>query len=285
MIILEGSRNLVIITAYRVTQDYIAQCGYTTFTMQQWRKLKSQEMENPNPRQQTLIDLGTFVQLHMSQGNEVIIMIDANSPEDDRTITQFLETNGLYDLMDDFLPKPPPCTYQRGRSKIDHIWGTSGILNATINAGVLPFGTGPNSDHAMLYIDLSLETITGISSQSLHNPTHPGFRNLWSTDIKAAVRYIQLVQQAFIHENIYNRIAILISRCQRTGKCTLDDERILNKIDQSITQIMLRAEIECKKTKGYAWSPLLANAGRTAIAAKWHLSAVLNNRLQIRLMD
>ena len=43
--------------------------------------------------------------------------------------------------------------------------------------------------------------------------------------------------------------------------------------------------MECKKARGYAWSPLLANAGHTIIAAKWHLSAVLNGRLQIQLMD
>ena len=48
---------------------------------------------------------------------------------------------------------------------------------------------------------------------------------------------------------------------------------------------MLHVEIECKKAKGYAWSALLTNAGRTIIAAKWHLSAVLNGRLQIQLMD
>ena len=69
------------------------------------------------------------------------------------------------------------------------------------------------------------------------------------------------------------------------GRCTQDDERILNKLDDAITKILLCAEIECKKVKGYTWSPLLANAGCTIIAAKWHLSAVLNGRLQIRLMD
>ena len=59
----------------------------------------------------------------------------------------------------------------------------------------------------------------------------------------------------------------------------------LNKIDDAFTQILLlRAEIECKKAKGFAWSPLLANAEHTVIAAKWHLSAVLNSRLQIQLM-
>ena len=212
-------------------------------------------------------------------------MIDANSPGHDATIENFLDDIGLFDLMMDYLPEQQPSTYQRGRSKIDHVWGTPGVLTTTINAGVLPFGTGPYSDHAPLYIDLSFDLLTGISSQSLYDPTHPGFRNLWSTDVKAAEKYITMVQRGFNDENIHEGIAILVSRCNRTGKCTADDERILNKIDDSITKIMLRAEVECKKAKGYAWSPLLANAGHTVIAAKWHLSAVLNGHLQIRLMD
>ena len=113
----------------------------------------------------------------------MIVMIDANSPNDDTTITQFLDNYGLFDLP----------TYQCGRSKIDHIWGTSGVLTATIHAGVLPFGQGPNSDHAILYLDLSFATLTDISSHSLYDPTHPGFRNLWSTDIKAAIAYITTI--------------------------------------------------------------------------------------------
>ena len=154
-----------------------------------------------------------------------------------------------------------------------------------INAGVLSFGAGLNSDHAILYIDISYETLTGISSQSLYDPTHPRFRNLWSTDIKAAEKYITMVQQGFHAENIHERIAILISCCNRTGKCMLDDECILNKINKAIIGIMLHAEVECMEALGYAWSPLLVNAGCTVIATKWHLSTVLDNWLQIRIMD
>jgi hypothetical protein len=55
----------------------------------------------------------------------------------------------------------------------------------------------------------------------------------------------------------------------------------LNKIDRAITAIMLRAERECKKAKGYAWSPLLVHAGKTVLAARWHLSDVLNGRIEI----
>ena len=113
----------------------------------------------------------------------------------------------------------------------------------------------------------------------------PASANLWSTDIKVAQKYITLVQQGFHAKNIHEQIAILVSCHNQTGKCTLDDEHILNKIDKAITGIMLCAEVECKKARGYSWSPLLTNAGCTVIAAKWHLSTVLNNQLQIRLLD
>ena len=108
-----------------------------------------------------------------------------------------------------------------------------------LNAGVLPFGVGPNSDHAILFLDLSFETLSGLSSQSLYDPTHPGFCNLWSTDIKAAEKYLTFVQNGFQAENIHNQLAILISRCQHMGKCTQDNEQILNKIDDAITKILL----------------------------------------------
>ena len=186
--------------------------------------------------------MATFIKAHIAKGNKIIILIDANSNVRDRSVTNFLHDTGLFDLIEAFLPENPPSTYQRGCQKIDHIWGMPGIVTATINSGVLPFGISPNSDHAILYIDLSFDILTGLSSQSLRNPKHPSFRNLWSTDIKAAEKYIELVHTGFVSENIIKRTAILISRCQCANKCTPDDERILNKIDKTITRILLQAE-------------------------------------------
>jgi hypothetical protein len=80
-------------------------------------------------------------------------------------------------------------------------------------------------------------------------------------------------------------VAVLHSRCFRTNQCTEIDERILNKLDRDITKILLSAEKDCKKAKGHAWSPLLANAGRTVIAAKRHLSNVIHGRYQLSLWN
>ena len=89
--------------------------------MQHWRKLRAQGLENPNPRQQMLDDLKAFIQPHVNDGHEVIIMIDANSTTHDANFEEFIEDSGLHDLMNNYLPDDHPPTYRRGQNKIDHI--------------------------------------------------------------------------------------------------------------------------------------------------------------------
>jgi hypothetical protein len=205
-------------------------------------------------------------------GHEIVLLMDANSPLHDPVLEAFINSTFLHKLINVYLPAtPPPTTYQRGRHKIDYIWGTPAVLTATHNAIILPLGTGPKTDHAILYTDICLSTLSGLMSDAIHDPTHPASHNLWSTDIKAATKYVELVCQAFLAENISERIAILWNHCQRTDQCTNNDVHILNKIDRDITAALLKAERECKRAKGHAWSPLLAKAGHTVIATKWHL--------------
>jgi hypothetical protein len=225
--------------------------------MQQWRKLCAQGIDTPNPRQHVLDDLATFLSPYKTNGHEILILLDANSPHDHPAIEDFLEANNLHNLMHEYLPDTPPSTYQRGRSKIDHVWGTIGILTAMNGTGILPLGIGPRSDHAILYLDISLSILSGTSSKSLHDPTHPSTWNQWSTDVKAAAKYTNLVRAGFEAENIAARIAILLQRCDQTGRCTTNDERILNNIDSNITRILLKVERDCKRAEGHAWSPLL----------------------------
>jgi hypothetical protein len=192
---------------------------------------------------------------------------------------KFMDETNLCDLMADFLPPTPPKTYQRGRHKIDHIVGTMGINLAMIRAYIIPFGDdSPRSDHAICGIDFSMDVLCGISAESLYDPTHPSARQLWSTDIKASENYVEMVERRFDADNIVARVATLLQRCTRTGQCTPNDESILNSIDLNITRIMLWVENQCKRAKGHDWSPLLATAGCTVIAAKWNLSNIMMGR-------
>jgi hypothetical protein len=143
LLLVDGTRNLLIITAYRVTQDSITGRGLETSEKQQWRLLRANGVQSPKPRQQMLDDLFAFASTYKTAGHEIIIMIDANSPYDDAAVEKFLDDLNLHDLMAPFLQETPPPTYQRGRHKIDHILGTAGVLTATIGAGILPFGAPP----------------------------------------------------------------------------------------------------------------------------------------------
>jgi hypothetical protein len=55
----------------------------------------------------------------------------------------------------------------------------------------------------------------------------------------------------------------------------------MNSIDKKLTEIFLWAETKCKRAKGHDWLPLLANAGRMVIAAKWNLFNIMHGRTPI----
>jgi len=104
-LLLDGMRTLIVITAYCITQESLTGCGHETSAMQQWRKLRARGIDQPKPRQQILDDLTTFVSKHETAGNEVALMMDANSPINDDAIEAFLEAMNLHDLMAEYLPE------------------------------------------------------------------------------------------------------------------------------------------------------------------------------------
>jgi hypothetical protein len=128
----------------------------------------------------------------------------------------------------------------------------------------------------------SLALLSGIAPESLYDPMHPSSQQLWSMDVKAAEWYVHLVETRFAHENIEACIHTLLQQCQATGQCIPNDVRILNAIDETITEIMLWAKLKCKWPKGqYEWSRLLANAGQVVIVAKWNLSNLMTGQTLI----
>jgi hypothetical protein len=110
--LLDGTRTLVVITAYRMSQHRTKErCDPTMSIMQQWRNLRKQAIDNPIPRQQMLNDLATFTKPRVQAGHEIIIMMDANAdPIDSRPMDEFMDALALWDLITDFLPATPPTT-------------------------------------------------------------------------------------------------------------------------------------------------------------------------------
>ena len=107
-LLLSGNQHLIIITAYRVSQSSMTCCGLTTAAMQQWRQLRNTGIDSPNPRQQILTDLTSFILPHVLAGHEVLLLMDANSRLDSAAMSNFLDGAHLHDLMAEYLPTTPP---------------------------------------------------------------------------------------------------------------------------------------------------------------------------------
>ena len=72
--------NLVVIMVCQVGQKTHSGLGMETtyHIMPRWRKLRPMHSDNCNPHQQFLVDFSRQIELFPSQGDEIILMMDAN---------------------------------------------------------------------------------------------------------------------------------------------------------------------------------------------------------------
>ena len=75
----QDQKHLKISTAYQVSQKSAQGVGMDTEFMQQWRFLKTQQVDPVNPRAQFWQDLSAKMQQFQEEGDEIILMLDANS--------------------------------------------------------------------------------------------------------------------------------------------------------------------------------------------------------------
>jgi hypothetical protein len=85
----KGGIKIMIISAYRVSQEYLSSVGPKTSVMQQFRSLSMQYRtanikSEPNPRFQFLIDLHAWVEELIQQSYEIILCMDANESIDEQ---------------------------------------------------------------------------------------------------------------------------------------------------------------------------------------------------------
>ena len=88
--------QIMIFTAYQVSQKLAKGLGMETVYMQQWRFLRAQNKATPvNPRAQFWIDLSAQLTHCQDAADKIILMLDANSDFED---AQFLHMVTLHNL-------------------------------------------------------------------------------------------------------------------------------------------------------------------------------------------
>jgi hypothetical protein len=142
------------------------------------------------PRQAFLDDLKKDVSQWIKDGEQVVVMLDANGDVRDGAINQTFDDLGMREVLLEFNSElPATATFSRNHQEtpIDGIFATPSVQLQ--GGGYFAFGEGPGSDHRCLWFDISYQTAFG------HSPPPMGTfkaRRLTCTDPRIRQRYNDL---------------------------------------------------------------------------------------------
>ena len=195
IIILPNSNKLGIVTVYRPCRDTPSSSGPTTYYMQLYRQhLRDGCDPKVDPRVELVNALGTFIEsLH---DHLLIICKDANEAEHNRDTTsifEIMEVHGLssaYTVVSTQYADTLPATYTRGTTCIYHIYVSTRLLAAISSITIHSFGSGFNSDHRPITLQLDL----GLIRRDL---TRPCYRIVHSKGLIQAERFRTYLSKLF----------------------------------------------------------------------------------------
>jgi len=179
--------------------------------------------------------------------------MDANEDVDDpksKISSLFTETD-LVDLHHYRHPAAKkPATYQRGSRPIDLMLGTPLFAAALSAAWMLPFGDPPliKGDHRLLGTDFHPGILFGSTP---HNLVPGLIRGLNSCHEQHAIQYCQDVIKKCNEQRLDERLKELFAVSH------FDDTTIaeLEKIDQMLTKILVKADQHMRPLSSIPWSP------------------------------
>jgi hypothetical protein len=284
----KGKIKVMIVTAYRVSQEYLSSVGQKTAAMQQFRHLSQQNREagmisDPKPKYQFIIDLQAWLQEMMSKEYEIILCLDANESIDskvgqfsplqyslskpitgsghDGTLATLIRTCGLCDpLTIQHHGEPPPATYKRGH-RIDFILTSSKTTEAVIRSGLFPYDSIFIGDHRACYIDLDVMTLF---HDTLPAITPPKYRGLRTHDPRVVSKSVKILQSHITYHKLEEKTHQLYNQA-KCGEWSQEAATRYEQIDKLLTEGMLHAEksVSRKYSKKYHWSPKLSTALKT----------------------
>jgi hypothetical protein len=241
--------------------------------MQQWVILRESGEKNPDPIKHFYQDIQKQLQEWKQQGSEILLMIDANEQIGEKPggLTSVMGKLGLTELVRHIHPNSQePNTHIRGSHRIDYIFGTTRVRDNCFKAGILPFGTGYQSDHRAIFVTINMENI--LSSKITATDTITA-RKLQQATPRERELFLREVNRYYENQNIYQRLKELQADDETW---TEDNKKEYEWCDQIMIHGMLLAEQQTRKLKTTPWSPLFGKAVNKKSFWKTALSLKIN---------
>ncbi len=282
-----GTTQVVVITAYNVSQRYEMERGERTAYKQQHRILSHTIRENnlniaPHPRRQFILDLQSWIEHLIQNNHDVILALDANEPYNpdipstakplqytqgnhtldkghDGKLSTLIATCGLCDPLARQHPdRPFPASYFRGKNRIDYILVTPRLQNAVLRTGSLPLYSLFQGDHRPYYVDFDAAIAFADNAYEISRPRG---RGLQLKDPRVVAKYVETLNDQLSYHNLKEKVYTLQEAAEDLHwTATLTDE--YQNTDTLITEAMLYAERKAGRTYStkFDWSPALTQA-------------------------
>ena len=224
----------------------------------------SDGVDEPDPRNQVLKDLGTFIQQQRESGREILLSIDANESSEHHTRWRaFKEANLLHDVQESRLQTMPQSMRMGSTARIDHMVATEGILQYVTAAGFLGYHRALISDHVLLWADIDLKSFFRGEGPKI---TPPQARDFSYDNIEMREKFLRELDEIHGHQRIPQRVMTLETELKMFGATPALVKRY-NSLDAEIVDTIKAAIRKTVKQKqhGYARSPAISAAGNEVL--------------------
>jgi hypothetical protein len=220
--------------------------------------------QNPNPRQQFITDLTAEIKQLQADGHEILLGLDANeaTEQPNSQIAKLVEACHLTDLvlhLHGHVDNPPPNTYNRGRLKIDHLFGTAATASAVSKSGIDSFGEVFSSTHRGSFVDLDMTKLLGGTPDNL-GALLP--RTINGKDPRVIIPFKNALYPYVQKHNIVARALqlepLLDTTLSKEEKTQL--LKTMHAIDTDLQRGFEHATTNCARTFKSEWTPKIAKS-------------------------
>ena len=261
----KGTTKITFISAYQVCKGADGESTVSkTFRVQLEVQNTARGRKPKNLRQQTITDLLKFIRSLKEDGQDIVLMMDANETAGTGSLLdRLMMTGGLVDAHAIGANKSltAPATYQRGSAKIDYIFITPRLVEAVRAASILPICDGYPSDHRALVLDLDPLVMFGDTTTKL---VPGGTRPLTSKSPRAVTPYIAEMRKHFEDNKIVDRV-LELDQASHEGKWSKRFTVLHGILDHLLEEGRSRCEKKCpsKPSGAYPFSPEMVLAMNT----------------------
>jgi hypothetical protein len=261
------NKEIMVLTAYNVSQYKNAKVGEDTLFNQQIALYKLNKIREPDPKKIFINDLAELVRKTRKEDKDIILTGDFNELVGDypKGMATVLAAGDLTDAHSHQHGIVEITTYTRGTKRLDYVFVTPRLVDHILRSGYESFHARIASDHRGYFVDFALAGFLDRQLPSILSASSRAIRGNHPSNI---TKYVKYLDEYLEERDIYRKV--------KEQKYWYNKEK-LEKLDGVITRGMLEAEDQCRIYHRQPWSKEVNEVMTTANILRINVSSLKNN--------